>query len=159
MANNLGVTTGSDATVKTLNTAATLHVPCHIGGTQDVICRTTSIADSDGAQTDLNLLAATVASGTQVVITQLWVKADKDNTTNVAATIGFGAANVPAASAAGTSGLIVDEDVGPGEGHHFGNGSGIIAVGASDEELRMTCGDPVGGRFTVGVTYFLMTPA
>jgi hypothetical protein len=159
MANNLGVTTGADATVKTLNTATTLHVPCHIGGSQDVICRTTSIADADGAQNDLNLLAAAVAAGTQAVVTQIWVKADKNNTGNVAVTIGFGTANTPAASATGTSGLIIDEDLGPGEGHQIGNGAGIVAIGASDEELRMDCEDPVGGRFTVGLTYLLITPA
>lgn len=159
MANNLGVTTGSDATVKTLNTATTLHVPCHIGGTQDVICRTTSIADSDGAQTNLNLLAAAVAAGTQVVVTQIWVKADQDNSVNVAVRIGFHTATTPSASATGTSGLIFDEDLAAGDGHQIGNGAGIVAVGASDEELRLTCDDPVGGRLTVGVTYFLITPA
>lgn len=159
MANNLGVTTGSDATVKTLNTATTLHVPCHIGGSQDVICRATRITDANGAQTDLNMLAAAVAAGTQAVITQLWVKADKNNTGNVAVTIGFGTANVPTPSATGVSGLIIDEDLGPGEGHQIGNGSGIIAIGASDEELRMTCEDPAGGQLTVGITYLLITPA
>ena len=159
MANDLGVSTGSDATVKTLNTATTLHIPCHIGGSQDVICRATRITDANGAQTDLNLLAAAVASGTQVVLTQIWVKADKNNTGNVAVTIGLGAANVPSPSATGASGLVIDEDLGPGEGHQIGNGSGIIAIGASGEELRMTCEDPVGGQLTVGCTYLLITPA
>lgn len=159
MANNLGVTTGVDATVKTLNTATTLHVPCHIGGSQDVICRATRITDANGAQTDLNLLAAAVASGTQAVLTQIWVKADKDNTSNVAVTIGFGAANVPTPSNSGVNGLVMDEDLGPGEGHQIGNGSGIIAIGADGEELRMTCSDPVGGQLTVGCTYLLITPA
>lgn len=159
MANNLGVSTGSDATVKTLNTATTLHVPCHIGGTQDVICRSTRITDANGAQTDLNLLAAAVSAGTQVVLTQLWVKADKNNTGNVLVTIGFGAANVPTPSNSGVNGLVLDEDLGAGEGHQIGNGAGIVAIGGDGEELRMTCEDPVGGNITVGYTYFLITPA
>jgi len=128
-------------------------IPWVIGGHPNVLVRSCRVLDSDGAQTDASLVG-TIAAGTKLVITQIWVKADKNNTGNVAVKLGFGTANVPTPALAGVAGLIFDEDLGAGEGHQIGNGSGIVAIGADGEELRLTCDDPAGGQLTVGFSYY-----
>jgi hypothetical protein len=128
-------------------------VPWVIGGHPNVLVRACKVDDADGAQTDASLAGA-IGAGTKVVITQIWVKADKNNSGNVAVKIGFGTANVPTPALTGVAGLIVDEDLGAGEGHQIGNGAGIVAIGADGEELRLTCDDPAGGRLTLGFSYY-----
>jgi len=123
-----------------------------IGGHPNVITRSHVIADSDGAQTDAALL--TVSAGSKIVITQLSVKADASNTTNVAVKIGFGTATIPAASLAGTVGIILEGQFAASGGQQVGNGAGIIAVGADNEDLRITCGDPVTGNLRVTYSYY-----
>jgi hypothetical protein len=125
-----------------------------IGGHPNIVNRAYRILDSDGAQADINLLASTLSAGTIAVITQLWVKADKNNSGNVSVQIGFGASAVPTPSASGVANLLIDEDLGAGEGHQLGNGTGIIAIGGDGHELRMDCEDPAGGSITVGLSYF-----
>jgi hypothetical protein len=40
------------------------------------------------------------------------------------------------------------------QAHGKGDGAGVIGVGADDQELRITCGDPATGGITVELTYF-----
>jgi hypothetical protein len=130
-------------------------IPFYIGGHPNPICRSYRILDADGAQTNLNLLSGgAIGAGTKVCLTQIWVKADKDNTGNVSVQIGFGASAPPTPSASGVNQLVIDEDLGAGEGHQIGNGAGLLAVGADGHELWMTCGDPAGGGLTIGFTYY-----
>jgi hypothetical protein len=68
--------------------------------------------------------------------------------------IGFGTANVPTPALAGVAGLLMDEDLGAGDGHQIGNGAGIIAIGADGEDFRITCDDPAGGALYVGYSYY-----
>ena len=41
-----------------------------------------------------------------------------------------------------------------GGGEGIGTGSGIIGIGATNEDLRITCEDPVTGSISVQVTYY-----
>ena len=127
-------------------------VPWVIGGHPNIITRSHLIADSDGAQTDAALL--TVSAGSKIVVTQLSVKADASNTTNVAVKVGFGAATIPAASLAGTAAILLEGQFAASGGHQIGNGSGILGVGADGEDLRITCGDPVSGNLRVTYSYY-----
>jgi hypothetical protein len=67
--------------------------------------------------------------------------------------IGFGTANVPAVSSAGGAGLLLEGTFSAGGGRQIGNGSGIIGVGADNEDLRVTCDDPAGGALYVTYSY------
>jgi hypothetical protein len=128
-------------------------VPWVIGGHPNVVCRANRVLDSDGAQTDAALIPV-ISAGTKIVITQLWTRADKNNTGNVAVKIGFGTANVPTPALAGVAGLLMDEDLGAGDGHQIGNGAGIVAIGGDGEDFRITCDDPAGGALYVGYSYY-----
>ena len=133
--------------------AANRHgIPFAIGGHPNIISRAHRILASDGAQTDAELVS--VSAGAKIIVTQIWVKAAKANSGNVAVKIGFGTANVPTPALAGVNGLIFDEVVGAGEGHQIGNGAGIVAVGADAEDLRLTCDSPTAGNLTVGYSYY-----
>lgn len=127
-------------------------VPWVIGGHPNVIARHNRISDTDGAQSDAALLS--VGAGSKIVLTQLSVKADNNNSGNVPVKIGFGTANVPTPALAGVNGLIIDEDFAAGAGHQVGNGAGIIAIGGDAEDLRVTCDDPAGGFITIGYSYY-----
>jgi len=127
-------------------------IPFVLGGHPNIISRSHVIADSDGAQTDFALLS--VSTGAKIVVTQISAVCDAANTINVAVRIGFGTANVPTPSKAGTNGLLIDGVFGPGSGQQKGMGGGILAIGADDEDLRVTCGDPVGGNLYIQYSYF-----
>lgn len=127
-------------------------VPFVLGGHPNIISRSHVIADSDGAQTNYALLA--VAAGSKAVITQISAVCDAGNTTNIAVRIGFGTASVPTPALAGTNGLVIDGVFGAGSGQQKGMGAGIIAIGDDDEDLRLTCGDPVGGNLFIQYSYF-----
>lgn len=127
-------------------------IPFVLGGHPNIISRSHVIADADGAQTNYALLS--VSTGSKIVITQVSAVCDAANTINVAVRIGFGTASVPTPALAGTNGLIIDGVFGPGSGQQKGQGAGIIAIGADDEDLRLTCGDPTGGNLYVQYSYF-----
>jgi hypothetical protein len=124
-----------------------------IGGHPNSICRAFEIADGDGAQTDLAIVGS-ISAGTKVVVTALGVRADQANSGNVEVRVGFGAANVPAASVSGANGILLHVDLAAGDGNQLGNGTAIVGVGADGEELRLTCEDPVGGSLYVWFTYY-----
>lgn len=149
-ANPTGVT-ANDRTNWYANRAG---VPWVIGGHPNVITREVTVLDADGAQTDASLLG-TIAAGTAVVITMIDVMASGANTVDVKVRIGFGTATVPAAALAGVNGMVLSHSkIKPGSGVVKGNGSGTVGMGASDEELRITSDDPVGGAITVTITYY-----
>lgn len=123
-----------------------------LGGHPNVISRSHVVADSDGAQTNYALLS--VSTGSKIVITQISAVCDAANTTNIVVRIGFGTASVPTPALAGTNGLLIDGVFGAGSGQQKGVGAGIIAAGADDEDLRLTCGDPVSGNLYIQYSYF-----
>jgi len=121
-----------------------------IGGHPNIITKNLQITDADGAQTDTAIV--TVAAGTAIVVTSYEVTADNANTGDVSCRIGFGTANTPAADAAGV--IMFHPGIASGSGVVRGDGSGILGIGASDEDLRVTCEDPAGGSISITITYY-----
>lgn len=120
-----------------------------LGGHPNTLNASIQVTDADGAQTDTAII--TVSAGTAIVVTAIEIAADNANTADVSVRVGFGTANTPAADAAG---LVAFHPGAPaGGGLVKGNGSGIIGIGASNEDLRVTCEDPTGGSIDINVTY------
>jgi hypothetical protein len=127
-------------------------IPFVIGGHPNVITRSATIDDGDGAQTNASLL--TVSAGSKIVITSISATCSSSNSGSVAVRIGFGAATLTAASEAGAAGILLEGKFAAGGGHQRGNGSGILGIGADDEDLRITCDDPAGGSLFVTFSYY-----
>ncbi len=126
-----------------------------VNGHRNTVSTTVTIAAADGAQTNLALMA--VAADKRVAVTGYQVLASSANSVAVDARMGFGAATIPAAAATPVVGVVLDARAIPaGGGVARGAGAGILAVGAADQELRLTCGAPTGGHLTVTVSYFEM---
>jgi len=125
-------------------------VPFTLGGHPNILSQSLQVTDADGAQTDTAII--TVAAGTAIVVTKCSVMADNANTVDVSCRIGFGTANTPAADAAGV--ILFHPGIAAGSGVIEGTGAGIIGIGASNEDLRVTCEDPVTGSINITVTYF-----
>ena len=121
-----------------------------MAGHPNTLSQSLQVTDADGAQTDVAII--TVAAGTAIVVTKVSVMADNANTVDVSVRIGFGTANTPAADAAQV--ILFHPGIAAGSGVVEGNGSGIIGIGASNEDLRVTCEDPVTGSINIIVTYF-----
>lgn len=125
-----------------------------IGGHPNVITRSVVITDANGPQTDASMVG-TIATGTKIVVTAMAVTADHANTADVAVKIGFGATTIPADSATGANGILLDHPgIAAGSGVVIGNGAGMLGIGADGEELRLTCEDPVGGSIAVTFSYY-----
>lgn len=132
------------------NRQGMLHV---IGGGMDTFSREAVVLDSDGAQTATSLL--TVAAGTSIVVTSIQVHVDEACTVGVSVRIGFGTASLPAEATTGTAqALFHHAGIVPGGGANKGDGSGILGIGATNEDLRYTTDDPVGGELSIIVTGF-----
>ena len=129
-----------------------------IGGHPNAITRSVLVTDANGSQTGQTIVAS-VASGTAVVVTRVTVLCDNANTADVSVQVGFSTTTtMPSPSTTGVDGLLVDHrGIPAGGGVTVGDGSGIIGIGASDEELRYSCDDPAGGNVTVTVTYYTIS--
>lgn len=125
-------------------------VPFVLGGHPNILTQGLQVTDADGAQTDAAIITA--GANVAVVVTKVSVMADEANTGGVSVRIGFGTANTPAADAAQT--LLFHPGIAPGSGVVEGTGSGILGIGASGEDVRVTCEDPAGGSVSIIVTYF-----
>jgi hypothetical protein len=124
-----------------------------IGGHPNTQVVTARRAAADTGVTDGAVIS--VSAGTKIVVTRLTVTASNANTVNVAVKVGFGTATLTADSTTGAANVIADhEGVPPGGGFTIGDGSGIIAVGADDADLRWTCDTPTGGHIIISVSYF-----
>lgn len=122
-------------------------VPFHIGGHPNVV---TYAQNFTGAQTDAALV--TVSTGTKIVVTGVMVCCSNANSVNVSVRIGFGTANVPAY---GSAGIVASHpNIPAGGGFSRGDGSGILGIGADNEDLRVTCSAPTSGSVDVVVTYY-----
>lgn len=120
-------------------------VPWVIGGHPNVV---TIRANYTAAQTDTAIV--TVGAGTKIVVTRCSVLADKANTVDVQARVGFGTANTPT-----TTGVVLTHPgIAAGSGVVEGNGSGMLGVGADNEDLRITSEVPTSGSIDVLVTYY-----
>lgn len=100
------------------------------------------------AQTNAAIITET--AGMACVVTQIQVVASNANTVSPSVLIGFGTATTPT----GDQVVLAHPGVPPGGGCSRGDGSGLIAIGASDEDLRITSSVPTGGSIDVVVTYY-----
>ena len=92
----------------------------------------------------------TVATGLKIVVTSFMFTLDNASTVFPKVTLGFGTANTPT-----TTGVIgAHGGVPGGGGFGRGDGSGIIGVGADNEDLRVTTvGAATGNGLDLVVTY------
>jgi hypothetical protein len=127
-------------------------IPFVIGGHPNVITRSATIDDADGAQTNASLL--TVSAGSKIVVTSVSASCASSNSGAVAVRIGFATATLGAASESGTDGILLEGNFAAGGGHQRGNGAGILGIGADNEDLRITCDDPAGGALYVTFSYY-----
>jgi hypothetical protein len=122
-------------------------IPFFIGGHPNII----SIGFNLSSATS-NAALITVSTGTKIVITQMQAVAGTDVSTTPSVLIGFGTANTPAI---GNAGNVLSHPAMPGGGGiSRGDGTGIIAIGADNEDLRYTTGTITGGSVHVLVSYF-----
>lgn len=128
-------------------------VPYMIGGHPNIINKHIQITDADGAQT--NTAVITVGAGAKIVVTRYSVTVDSATTATggVAVRMGFGTANTPS-NDANTGMLMAHSGIPAGGGIAEGDGSGIIGMGADNEDLRLTCEDPTGGNIDIVVSYY-----
>lgn len=124
-------------------------VPFAIGGHPNVVSYTHTAITT--AVTDAALI--TVGAGLKIVVTGITVTLDNASTVFPSVRIGFGTANVPALGNAGV--LLAHGGVPAGGGVNRGDGSGIIGIGADNEDLRITTvNNATGNGLQVTVTYY-----
>lgn len=121
-------------------------VPWVIGGHPNI---QTVRLQFTAAQTDVAVI--TVGAGSKIVVTALQVTLDNASTVFPSVRIGFGTANTPT-----TTGVVAAHGGVPaGGGFSRGDGSGIIGIGADNEDLRITTvGAATGNGVEVIVTYY-----
>ena len=100
------------------------------------------------AQTDAAII--TVGVGVQIFVTEIQMTADNANSVDVGFRVGFGAATTPT-----TTGVVLTHPgVAAGSGLGRGTGAGLIGIGATGEDLRITSEVPTGGSIRICVTYY-----
>ena len=116
-----------------------------IGGHPNVV---TLEAEYTAAQT--NTAIVTISTGLKIVVTSVAVTADNANTVDVGFRVGFGTASTPT-----TTGVVSSHPgLAAGSGLVIGDGSGIIGIGADNEDLRITSEVPTTGAIRVVVKYY-----
>ena len=159
MADLVTVTSGANSTLPANTVIATRqmtggeHVQSVLGGPEGITTTEFTFAAADGAQTNAGLV--TVSAGTQIVVTMAQVMVDEATTVGVAVRLGMATATLPTAATTGAAGIfLAHPGITPGSGIVVGNGSGVIAEGATGEDVRLTSEAPTGGAFRVIITYF-----
>lgn len=120
-------------------------IPFYIGGHPNIITRRDNY---NGSQTDAAIV--TVSTGAKIVVTQIQVTADSAMTATPAVRIGFGATNTPT----GAGVVASHPGLAGGGGFSRGDGSGMLGVGADNEDLRITMAAPTGGSIDVVTSYY-----
>jgi hypothetical protein len=95
----------------------------------------------------------TVAAGNKAVVTRVSVTVDEACTVGVGFRVGFATA---AAAPTGAGCLLSHPGLVPGGGITIGDGSGILGVGADDEDIVITNDAVTGGSLDVNVSYYLI---
>lgn len=122
-------------------------VPFTIGGHPNIQCirATYTTAPSNNA-------IVTQAAGGKIVVTRVSFAISKNMTTNPSVIIGFATATTPT-----TTGVVASHPgLDAGGGMTTGDGSGILGIGADDEDLRITTGTLTTGTLDVVVTYYVV---
>ena len=148
----LAVAFGSDPDTADVNDAAIPisnrhRIPFSLGGHPNIISYGYNVAS--GAT---NAAILTISAGSKIVITQIQVTLGADVTTTPSVIIGLGTASTPAIGNAKV--VLSHPALAGGGGVTRGDGSGILAAGADDEDLRVTAGTITGGSMHVVVSYF-----
>jgi hypothetical protein len=122
-------------------------VPWVIGGHPNVV--TLKHTNITTAVTDAAII--TVGAGTKIVVTRLSVTLDSASTVFPSVAIGFGATTTPT-----TTGVLASHGGVPaGGGFTIGDGSGILGVGADNDDLRVTTtGNATGNGLQITVSYY-----
>jgi hypothetical protein len=108
-------------------------------------------AEYTAAQTDT--LIVTASATQQIAVTEITVSLDEAVTVNgVGFRVGNGTPGTP--TAAGV--ILSHAGLMPGQSISRGTGAGVLAVGDFNEDLRITCENPVGGALRVLVSYFVV---
>lgn len=122
-------------------------IPFVIGGHPNV----QSIKHTTITTAVTNAAIITVAAGTKIVVTSFQVTLDNASTVFPSVTIGFGTASTPTT----TQVIGAHGGVPAGGGFGRGDGSGIIGIGADDEDLRVTTvGNATGNGIQIVVSYY-----
>lgn len=122
-------------------------VPFVIGGHPNVL--TLKHANITTAVTDTAII--TVATGSKIVVTRLTITLDNASTVFPTVLIGFGATTTPTT----TSVLYAHGGFPAGGGQTIGDGSGMLGVGADDQDLRITTtGNATGNGLQITVSYY-----
>ena len=98
-----------------------------------------------------------VGANESIVVTAIDTTLSGATTPDVEVRIGFGTTTVPSDPADGASvdGMVLSHPgIKPGSGMVKGTGAGIIAMGASDEDLRITNSVPTDGELKVSGSYY-----
>ncbi len=122
-------------------------IPFMLGGHPNIV---TIEAAYTAAQT--NTAIVTISTGLKIVVTEVEAICANSNTVDVGVRIGFGASTTPT-----TTGVVLTHPgiaASSGSGVIRGTGSGILGVGADNEDLRITCDVPTGGSIRALVSYF-----
>ncbi len=123
-------------------------IPWVIGGHPNVVTREVRVLASDGAESDRAII--TVSTPFVLVITRVSLYVSNDVTVDVACRVGFATGTLPASTLAGTDGLLLGHSGIPaGCGIQVGDGSGIVGIGGTSEDLRFSCDEPTGGSLFV----------
>jgi hypothetical protein len=152
MANNVTLpatgTGTADIVQATLNISS-VQYPRVVGGhPTTVTLKHTTITT---AVTDAAII--TISTGSQIVVTRLTVTLDNASTVFPTVLIGFGTANTPTT----TGVLAAHGGVPAGGGFTIGDGSGILGIGADNEDLRVTTtGNATGNGLQITVSYYLI---
>lgn len=107
------------------------------------------------AQTDDAIV--TVSTGSKIVVTRISVTLDEATTVGVGFRIGFGTSTLPTLATDGiaVAGILLSHPgMVPGGGITVGDGSGILGVGADDEDLRITTDVATGGAGRAYISYY-----
>lgn len=124
-------------------------IPFVIGGHPNIVSYTHTAITT--AVTNSALVS--VAAGLKPVVTRISVTLDAASTVFPSVRIGFGTANVPALGNAGI--IAAHGGIPAGGGFTVGDGSGILGVGADDEDIRITTvGNATGNGLQVTVSFY-----
>lgn len=118
-----------------------------IGGHPNVITRRDNYT---GAQT--NTAIVTVAASNKIVVTRISALCDKVNSVDVQVRIGFATVTTPT----GVGVVLSHPGIAAGSGVVEGNGSGILGVGADNEDLRITSEVPTTGSLDIVTSYYVV---
>lgn len=128
-------------------------IPFQIGGHPNVIRAEWTYTTAPSNDTAL----VTVGAGNKIVVTMCSAFSSANMATSPGVRIGLATATLSAASTTAVTGMVLSHaGIAAGSGVVEGNGSGIVAVGADNEDLRIQTGTITTGTFRVLCTYYVI---